>query len=255
MSKKSKPTKKTSSRKTTSKTKVATKSSRKAPARSVAKKELPQVEKMLSAFDLKKAGQFFGQRRNIIAALVIVIIFGSLYLLKDVFIVAVVNGQPIYRWTMISKLEKQGGQQVLSLLVTETLVKQAVKEAGIVVPQEEIDAQLVGIEENLAAQGFTLEQALAQEGMTKTELVSQIKLQAAVDQLVAKDMVVTAEEIDQYIADNQEFLPADLIGDALREEVRLQLYNIKVGEASQAWVQSLQEQAQILYLRNYGISL
>ena len=255
MSKNSKQIKRAASRKKVSKIETTSKTSQRTKvSTSPVANNFFQAEKVLRAFDLTKVRQFFGKQRNVVATLIILVIFGSLYLLKDVFIVAVVNGQPIYRWTMINQLEKQGGQQVLSSLVTETLVKQAIKEAGIVVAKEETEAQIAEIETSLAAQGITLEQALIQEGMTRAELIEQIELQSAVDQLVAKDIVVTEEEIDQYITDNQEFLPTELTGDALREEVRQQLYNIKVSEATQAWVQSLQDQAQILYLRDYGLS-
>ncbi|HEX9817599.1 MAG TPA: SurA N-terminal domain-containing protein [Patescibacteria group bacterium] len=215
-------------------------------------RQFASTKKVLSVFNLARLRRFFEQRRNVVAVLVVLIVFGLLYLLKDVFIVAVVNGQPIYRWTVISKLEQQGGQQVLDSLVTETLVRQAVKKVGIIVSQEEIDAQIAGIEERLTAQGFTLDQALAQEGMTRTELIDQIKLQSAVDQLTASEVIVTEEQIDQYIADNQEFLPAELTGEALRAEVRQQLQLSAVSQATQTWIQDLQAEAQIMYLRDYG---
>jgi parvulin-like peptidyl-prolyl isomerase len=239
------------SKRSTAKARRSTTRSTRATAQPTAKK-LPQAEKMLGVFNLTSVRRFFSERRNILAVLVILVVFGLLYLLKDVFIVAVVNGQPIYRWAVVRQLEQQGGQQVLDSLVTETLVRQAIKEAGIVVSQEEIDAQLAGIEERLSAQGFTMEQALAQEGMTREDLVDQIRLQSAVDLLAAQDVVVTEDQIDQYIADNQEFLPEELTGEALRAEVRQQLQLSAVSQATQAWIQGLQDEAQIIYLRDYG---
>jgi parvulin-like peptidyl-prolyl isomerase len=247
MSKTTKRSRKSAANKTTSNVRRTTKSA----ARPVSKQFVP-AEKVMRGFNLSGVRHFFAQRRNILAVLAILIIFGLLYLVKDVFIVAVVNGQPIYRWTIIKKLEQQGGQQVLDSLVTEALVRQEVKKSGITVSPEEIDAQIAGIEERLTAQGFTLEQALAQEGMTRAELVDQIELQSAVDQLAAGSVVVTEEQIDQYIAENQEFLPAELSGEALRAEVRQQLQLSAVSQATQTWIQGLQDGAEILYLRDYG---
>ena len=215
-------------------------------------KKYPRIEKLLNVFRLEKLRHFFEQRRNILAVLIILIIFGLMYLLKDVFIVATVNGQPIYRWTVIRQLEQQGGQQILDSLITEVLMKQAIKKAGLVVDQTAVDAQLNSIEEQVAAQGLTLDQALAQEGLTKEYLINQIELGIAVEQLVATDVVITEEEIDQYITDNQEFFPEDLTGEELRGQVRQQLYSSAVNQATQVWLQELQNQAKILYLKDYG---
>src|SRR6476661_8388753 len=47
----------------------------------------------------------------LIAGLVIVLIAGLLYLLRSYFIAAMVNGQPISRFSVISELERQSGKQ------------------------------------------------------------------------------------------------------------------------------------------------
>lgn len=224
-------------------------------ARSVSgQSTLSITERLLSVFQFSKFQQFFSQRKNIILTLVVIIVLGLLYLLKDVFIVAMVNGQPIYRWTVIQTLEKQGGQQVLDSLVTETLVKQAIKDSDIKIEQEEIDTAIKEIEDRIVAQGMTLDQALVQEGLTKEELIADLTLQRSAEQMVASTVTVTEEEIDTYIGENQEFLPAELTGQELRDTVRQQLYSGKLSETISQWVEGLQAEAQIIYLKNYSNS-
>ncbi|HCR81712.1 MAG: PpiC-type peptidyl-prolyl cis-trans isomerase [Candidatus Pacebacteria bacterium GW2011_GWA1_46_10] len=209
------------------------------------------IERLLGFFRFSRVRGFFGQRRNVIFTVVILVILILLYLLKSVLIVAVVNGQPIYRWTVVTQLEKQGGQQMLDSLVVEALVKQAIKSAGVEADQAEIDARITEIENQLTQQGMTLETALEQEGLTRRELEDNLKLQWAAEQLVASSVTVSEEEIDTYLENNQEFLPTDMTEEELRTTVREQLYSSKLSEAIGQWVEDLRSKAQILYLKEY----
>lgn len=223
----------------------------------MAKKKSPTtpVKSLLQFFQFPRLRAFFAVRKNLIATLVVVVLFGLAYLFKDVFIVAVVNGKPIFRWTVVEKLEEQGGAQVLDSLITETLVKQAIKDAGVTVSQADIDGQLKQIEDRLSAQGLTLDQALAQEGITKASLVNDITLQRSAEQMVADKVSVSDAEIDAYIKDNQATLPTNLKGDDLRAAVKQQLYSTKLNDAIQQWVTDLHSKAKILYLKQYASQL
>jgi lambda repressor-like predicted transcriptional regulator len=198
---------------------------------------------------------FLSQKKNVVLVVIVLVILALLYLFKSVFIVAVVNGQPIYRWTVITQLEKQGGQQVLDSLVVEALVKQAIRNAKVEVGQDKIDARVKEIEDQLTQQGMTLEQALEQEGLTRQQLVDDIRLQYGAEQLVANTITVSDEEIDTYITDNQEFLPTDMTEEELRTTVREQLYSSKASEAIQQWVEGLRADAKILYLKQYSTTV
>lgn len=208
----------------------------------------------VAATPMSQLNTFFADRKNVIKVLVIVVVLGLAYLFKDVFIVAVVNGKPVYRWTVVEQLEKQGGAQVMDSLVTETLVRQAIREAGVKVEQAAIEAQIAEIEANLSAQGLTLDQALVQEGLTREDLIDDITLQRSAEQLVADKVTVSEAEIDSYITTNADYLPAGLEGEALRADVRDQLYASKLSEAIVEWVQELRANAQIMYLKEYEVA-
>lgn len=197
---------------------------------------------------------FFHKKQNVKKALLVLIALFALYLAKDQLIVAVVNGQPIFRWTVINKLEDQGGRQTVDSLITEKLVRQALREANVQVSREEVDAAVAEIEARLVSQGMTLDQALAQEGLTRQKLEDDIMLQKSAEKLVAEKVSVTDEAIDAYIAENKDFMPADLTGEALREEVRAQLVANETNMAIQTWVQELTTNATIQYWRQYPVS-
>lgn len=194
---------------------------------------------------------FFANRRNLIMVLVIVIVLGLLWLFKDVFVVAVVNGQPIYRWTVVKQLESQGGAQVLDTLVIETLARQAVSKAGVTVDQAQIDTYVTEVEARATEQGSTLDDLLAQQGMTRAQWLDNLRLQRQVEQLVASNITVSEEEITQYIADNGDLLPIEATEQELRDLAREQIYSTKISEAIQAWLQELRDNAQIMYLKEY----
>ena len=72
-------------------------------------------------------GGNFLNKRNIILALIAVLVLAILALLKNQFIVVSVNGESINRLTLIRELEKQAGKKVLEGLVTNTLMLQEAK--------------------------------------------------------------------------------------------------------------------------------
>src|SRR3989344_3487745 len=54
----------------------------------------------------------------------ILVAIGLAYYFKGFFVAALVNGQPILRWSVITEVEKQGGQEVLDRKITEALIFQ-----------------------------------------------------------------------------------------------------------------------------------
>ena len=75
----------------------------------------------------KPQGESFGslvKRKYLSIGIGIAFILLVLFLLKSVFIAAIVNGQPVWRIPLIRNLEKQGGKQVLNSLITNILIYQ-----------------------------------------------------------------------------------------------------------------------------------
>jgi len=199
--------------------------------------------------------KFFANQKNVIILVAALLFLGVGYLLKDMFIVAMVNGKPIYRWTVVQRLEEQGGRQILDSIVAETLVKQAIKDSGIKVEQAEIDAAIKEIEERIAAQGLSLDQALAEQGMTKDDLVEDIVLQKSAEKIVAGQITVTDEEVMAYMEENKDFFPEGSDLESMKTLVRTQLESSKVNTEIQTWVQALQDNAKIIYLKEYSAAL
>ncbi|MBP9719050.1 MAG: SurA N-terminal domain-containing protein [Candidatus Levybacteria bacterium] len=181
---------------------------------------------------------------------VVVLLAVALYTFRSFFIVATVNGQPISRLSLIQELEKQGGKQTLTTIVTKTLIEQEAAKKNIVVSQKDIDTELKQIEANLAKQGQTLDQVLQLQGMTRDALTAQIKTQKLVEKLVGP-VTVTDKEISDYIAANEATIPQTENMNEVKKTVKTQLQQQKVNEKAQALLQKLQKDAKINYLVSY----
>lgn len=188
---------------------------------------------------------------NVFIGLIVVILIVGAFLLRGLFFVAFVNGEPITRLAVISELEKQGGKQALSSLINQTLILQEARKKKVTASQSEIDASLKKIEDSLKAQGQNLDTALAVQGMSRQDLMMQLKLRILVEKLLADKVKVTSAEVADYIAKNKESLPTDQTADQLNKSVEEQLKQQKLGTESQTWLQELNKNAKINYIVNY----
>ena len=178
---------------------------------------------------------------------VIIIFLAVLYFFKGQFVIALVNGKPIFRQTLIKELEKQAGKKALEAIITKTLIAQKAKTENVQITEEEVNQEVQKIEENLKAQGQDLNQLLKQQGMTQENLKEELKIQKIVEKIATKDIQITEDEIASFIAERKDFYPPDQDPEELNEEVKKQLMEQKTGEAVQAWIAMLQKEANINY--------
>lgn len=182
------------------------------------------------------------KQKGVLAILAVIVILASLaYYFKGQFIAAMVNGRPIWRWTLVRELEKQAGGQILDSLITKTLILQEAKKQKITISNAEIDQEIKEIEEKMTAQGQNLDQVLGLQGMTREGLEEQIQISQIAEKIVGQDVEVTEEEVDNYLEENKDYLPENIS----REEIKEQLGQQKIGEKFQTWVQSLRDGAEI----------
>lgn len=191
------------------------------------------------------------KKRNILILLGIVIVAGVLYYFKGLFVVALVNGQPITRLAIVQELEKRGGKQMLSSLITQALIEQEAQKRNVTVSQKEVDEAVKKVEDSLKKQGQSLDQALAFQGLTKNDFINQTKLQKLVEKLLAKDIKITDKEVNDYIEKNKNNIPEGMKPEEATASARQQLQQQKLGAKAQSWIQDLQKKAKINYFVNF----
>ena len=183
--------------------------------------------------------------------LITIILIGLLYYNRSLFIVALVNGQPISRIAVVSELEKRNGKQALEALVIQTLILQESQKRNIDVNPTEINNLIKKIEDGLKKQGQNLNQALEIQGMTRTDLESQLRIQKLVEKMVAKDVKVTDKEVSDYVEKNKQSIPQDLKADEATKAARQQLEQQKLSLKAQSFIQDLQSKGKVNYFVNY----
>lgn len=210
----------------------------------------PTVNENQAVLDAKLRMQAWNKKLFRLS-LVIAVLAAATYLLKNVFFVAMVNGQPISRFQVIQKLEQSQGASVLENLVNETLIKQAIKKENISVSQDEVDSYMNELEENVVAQGQDLDTLLEMQGMTREDLMEQVELQKAIEAIISKEVSVTDEEVEEFLSENEEFLPEDSSDEELDTLARQQLNQQKLSEAYEQWLENLKTAGSVKYFREY----
>lgn len=114
--------------------------------------------------------------------------------------VAIVNGQRITRRQFVDRLEQVTGEQVLSDLINEQLIRQAAKKAKITVTSAEVDTEMEKLREQI---GPSFDSVLAQYGMTVEDLRKNMELNLLVFKVSTKDITVTEDALKAFFEENK----------------------------------------------------
>lgn len=212
--------------------------------------EDPMMQRPSISMDNEPAG---GVLRNpaFYILLLIIGLCALVYSQKHLVLAAMVNGKPIWRYTVVKELEHQGGKFILDEQVTSTLLDAYAKEKKVSVSDKDVKTEYDKIGKQLSENGQTIDQFLSFQGMTKDQLMVQIKRQLMLKKLVAGAVKVTDEDLEQYKKDNKDQLPKDLTGEALDTQLRQQIESEKISAEVQKLLASLREKADVKYFVTY----
>jgi len=179
--------------------------------------------------------------------IIVVAVLTILYFLKSLFIVAIVNNQPISRFAFDRELERQGGQQVLNKIIAEMLIQQEAKKQKVIATQADLDQKYTEIDNQLKAQGQSLEAALVAQGQTKADFAAQMKTQILLEKMLSQDIKIEDKEISDYFEQNKQLMGAGATLESQKEEIKSALFQQKLSEKFQPWLEDLRSKAKILY--------
>jgi foldase protein PrsA len=187
-----------------------------------------------------------------VAILTALVVIGVvLYLSRGLLLAASVNGQFIYRPTVISELEKRGGKQELDSLVTEMLIQQEAKKKNITVTDDELNAEITKISDSVKAQGQDINTLLAMQGMTQDDLKKQVRTQKFVEKILADKVKPTDQEVADYLKTNKDSLPKGNTEAQNKDLAVSQLTQQKLSTEFQTWLTEAKKNASIKYYTNY----
>lgn len=180
----------------------------------------------------------------IIFLIAVVILLGFvLYNNRSYFVVATVDGQPIWKAELDRRMVSQIGQQTLDNLIMEQVIINEANKRGITVSDSELQNQVAEIQKTLP-EGTTLEQAVSGQGMTMADFENRLRLQLLIEKMVPAQKEPTGTEIAEFLEANKDFMTAtDEAG--LTAEAKEALMSQNQNAAFQKTLEDLQSKAQV----------
>jgi len=163
---------------------------------------------------------------------------------KSMFVVALVNNSPVFRWDLNTVMASRFGSQTLESMISEKLIADEAKKSGAVADQSDIDAKEKEILKSFGSK-VNIDDFLRIQGVTKEEFDRQIRLQLLVQKTLGKNISITENEVDNFIATNRAaFVATDEAG--LKAEAKQAIFDQRVGEKFQSWFAELKQKANVL---------
>ena len=111
-------------------------------------------------------------------------------------------------------------------------------------------SELKKVEDQVAASGSSLAEALTAQGMTMDELKTRIIVQKEMEKLLADKIIVTDQEVAQYIKDNK-ITVAKGEEAATNSQIKSELSSQKFNSEAASYIADLKAKANIEYFVKY----
>lgn len=238
------------STKTTTKKPVKSKSTTSKRSTKTAKstRVAPSVESQSVERSLQSSNRVSPKTLKIV--IVLAVLAGVAYLLKGLFVVALINNVPLTRIEVLKELESRYGQQVADEIVTNKLILQEAKKQGKLATNEQVEEEMNNIKASVEAQGMTFEDALSLQGTNEAKVRESILVYKSAQNLIADTISVSEEEVLGYFDENQA-LYEDKAYDDVKEEIKNQLIDQKLQSQLFTYIQDLKTNSKVQYFVEY----
>lgn len=181
--------------------------------------------------------------KKVWVVIAVIIILISLFVKKDIFLAATVNGTPITTLELFARLNQQYRTQVLSQLINEKLILQEGEKNRIAISSQEIETKISQLEGNVGG-ALALDNLLSQQNQTRNSLREQIKIQLLIEKLYEKEASVSADEVDKFVVENKDSLAATTSAEQVKEATGI-LRGQKLDQVFNEKFKQLKQQAKI----------
>lgn len=162
---------------------------------------------------------------------------------KSWLVAATVNNEPISNLELQTKLNQQFRDQLIAQLVNEKLLDQEARKNQVTVTQEDLNQKITELENNVGG-AEALDSLLSQQGQTRVMLKDQLRIQVIIEKLYSKEATLSAEEVADYVIQNQaQFKASDSAGQ--KKEAEDLLKQQKLGQIFSEKFQALKNLANV----------
>ncbi len=189
-------------------------------------------------------------KKNIIIAVIVLLVLALIYFFKGSLVAATVNGQFISRMSVVHELEKTSGRATLDAMINDRLIMLEAAKQNISVSDETVNEEMAKLEQQLLDQGQNLDEVLASQGVNRDDIKQRIVLQKELEQMLGDKLNVSDEEVEQYIKDNAITLPKDKEAES-KDQIKEGIRANKLNEEAQGFIETLKTNAKINYFVKY----
>ncbi len=192
--------------------------------------------------DTKKPKTKVITRGYMYAVLGVLVLIGLFFAVSRFWIVAWVDNKPITKFELDALLEKRDQGKTTEELIVERLVVSEGKKQKLVVSDAETDAEVKKIEDSQGG-AEQLDQILKVQQLSREDFRKLVELQLLKQKLFGGGISVSDEELEKYITDNKDSLPAELFSQPNSSEaaqyknnLKEQLKQMKINENFNKWL-------------------
>jgi foldase protein PrsA len=210
-----------------------------------AKTTLPKIEEIASQelkFDGSDSPAPKSKKRLLIVILLLAIAGLLGYRYKEMLIVAMINGRPVFRHELNQRLLSSYGKSTLENLLVEKLIQEEARKQKISITEKNIDEEVAKISQDLG--DTKIEDILSLQGMTLKDFRDQLQMRLQVNKILEKEITISDEEVENYLKENAQSL-TETDEAKRKEEARENLLNQKIAERVQGWIGELLSKAKI----------
>ncbi len=146
---------------------------------------------------------------GIIGALLVIILLMGISLAQqpeeqEELLAAMVNGHPIAKQDLFDAMYEQGGKETIEQLITVQLITQKAESVGVVVSDEEVDAEIDTIvDENFQGSIDEFKEVLAVYGISLESFRNDTRLNLLARKLAKSEIEYTDEDVRQFFDDKR----------------------------------------------------
>lgn len=141
----------------------------------------------------------------LLGLIVYVILYPPLKNSQATTAVAKVNGVNISNTQLYDAMLASGGAQTLDSLISDEIITQEGKKAGVQATDADINAEIASIQSSFGSD-TEFQQALTSYGMTLDDLKKNMKTQVLLKKMLEPQVTITDDEVKQYYDQNLESL-------------------------------------------------
>lgn len=191
-------------------------------------------------------------KKYVYAVAIVLAAIGILFAASRLWVVAWVDNKPITKFELYSLLEKRDQGKTAEELIVQRLLKSEGDKQNQKVSDAEIEEEIKKVEEQQGG-AAQLDQILQLNQTSREDFRKLVELQLIKTKLFGKDVNITDDQVNKYIEENKDSLPAGIMDNPesseaakLKESAKEQLKQMQINENFNKWLEEALQSSRVM---------